>query len=850
MSSVSGQMYIIHTCAASGAKRCSGTTDYQTCSDSNGDGYLEWGAATACAAGQTCYDGVCAASCNNECTASGAKQCSSTTGYHICEFASGCYKWGAATACPSGQTCLDGVCAATADTTPPTVYFASPANNAPVGGIVSVLINASDNIGVSYVEFYIGSELKQTITSTSASNIYSYNWDTLRIGNGDYKLTAKAYDASKNFGFSLPAAVKVSNPANIVCTSHTYGDWGACTAAGTQTKTIASRYPASCVLPSSILETVSQACTYTKIPCVYDYGSWSTTCDASGFRTRPYTATPAGCSQDIAPAAKEPCVVEAVPCTSYTYTGWSVCDSSGKQKQTISARTPAGCALPSGVLETKTQACDGTVPCTSYTYDAWSTCSNTGIQTHKILTKSPEGCDEASSLSYAPDLKQACDYYLPCTSHTYTDWSACDSSGKQKQTIAARTPAGCSLPSGVSEIKTRTCVYKIPCTSYTYTDWSECDSTGIQTHKILTKSPEGCGDTGSAALTQNCAYRPCKDYAYTTWGACDAAGLQQRKVIMSSPSGCGGGEAPFLEKKCDACEYNYSEWGECQISGVQNRRLVSQSSGDCAKIDFPVLERSCDYKLSNGPGQTANRAGTVIDRQTTPCAYSYSDWGACVSKRQTRMLISALPEGCDASVAPDLNRDCGDSAAGLPPLAADAPVPAPGSMLATGSGAGVAPANLNGRTDAGWQTYYFGAADCRDANVCAGLADPDNDGLSNDDEYRFGTNPKSSDTDLDGRVDASEIKDGRNPLVADSAVASDAVVYENPKGRGQELAEIYQIDQSIGYDKDAKKLKLTGRALPNSYVSIYIYSEEPIILTVKTDSEGNWLYTVDKPEDG
>jgi hypothetical protein len=42
-----------------------------------------------------------------------------------------------------------------------------------------------------------------------------------------------------------------------------------------------------------------------------------------------------------------------------------------------------------------------------------------------------------------------------------------------------------------------------------------------------------------------------------------------------------------------------------------------------------------------------------------------------------------------------------------------------------------------------------------------------------------------------------------------------------------------------------KKLEIHGTALPNSYVTLYIYST-PIIVTVKTDSTGQWQYTLDR----
>ena len=43
----------------------------------------------------------------------------------------------------------------------------------------------------------------------------------------------------------------------------------------------------------------------------------------------------------------------------------------------------------------------------------------------------------------------------------------------------------------------------------------------------------------------------------------------------------------------------------------------------------------------------------------------------------------------------------------------------------------------------------------------------------------------------------------------------------------------------------ASKLTFSGRALPNSFVTVYVFSQ-PVIVTVKTDITGAWSYTLDK----
>ncbi|MEK7153585.1 MAG: Ig-like domain-containing protein, partial [Patescibacteria group bacterium] len=87
-----------------------------------------------------------------------------------------------------------GNCTSAGDTAPPTVSIAAPTNNATVSGTVGITANATDNTGVSKVEFYINGALRATDTSAS----YSYSWDSKTVANGSYSLMAKAYDAAGN----------------------------------------------------------------------------------------------------------------------------------------------------------------------------------------------------------------------------------------------------------------------------------------------------------------------------------------------------------------------------------------------------------------------------------------------------------------------------------------------------------------------------------------------------------------------------------------------------------------------------------------------------------------------------
>ncbi|MEP6940409.1 MAG: Ig-like domain-containing protein, partial [Rudaea sp.] len=89
------------------------------------------------------------------------------------------------------------------DTTPPTVS----ASESGTSGTITLSASASDNVGVTKVEFYVDATLKATDTSSP----YSTTLDSTTLTNGSHSLVAKAYDAAGNVGTSSAASFTVSN---------------------------------------------------------------------------------------------------------------------------------------------------------------------------------------------------------------------------------------------------------------------------------------------------------------------------------------------------------------------------------------------------------------------------------------------------------------------------------------------------------------------------------------------------------------------------------------------------------------------------------------------------------------
>jgi hypothetical protein len=124
------------------------------------------------------------------------------------------------------------------DTQAPAVSITAPLNGATVVGTVAVNATASDNVGVTKVEFYLDGVLKSTDTTSP----YSWSWDTTASSNGSHSLTAKAYDAALNVGTSVAVGVTVNNP-----TGTDISGWTVTQANATVVYTI----PAGTVIPAN-----------------------------------------------------------------------------------------------------------------------------------------------------------------------------------------------------------------------------------------------------------------------------------------------------------------------------------------------------------------------------------------------------------------------------------------------------------------------------------------------------------------------------------------------------------------------------------------------------------------------
>ena len=94
------------------------------------------------------------------------------------------------------------------DSIPPSVSISSlsPSSNV-VSGSVTVLVNATDNVGVSRVDLLVNG----LIVGTSNTAPFQMSWNSASMADGMATISAKAYDAAGNYAISAGMSVTVAN---------------------------------------------------------------------------------------------------------------------------------------------------------------------------------------------------------------------------------------------------------------------------------------------------------------------------------------------------------------------------------------------------------------------------------------------------------------------------------------------------------------------------------------------------------------------------------------------------------------------------------------------------------------
>ncbi|HUS26104.1 MAG TPA: DUF4082 domain-containing protein [Nevskiaceae bacterium] len=96
---------------------------------------------------------------------------------------------------------------APSDSTAPTVNLTSPTNGSTVAGSVNLTASATDNTGVTKVEFLVDGVVKATVPTEP----FTYKLDTTTMTNGSHTIAARAFDAAANQTKSTDLTTTVNN---------------------------------------------------------------------------------------------------------------------------------------------------------------------------------------------------------------------------------------------------------------------------------------------------------------------------------------------------------------------------------------------------------------------------------------------------------------------------------------------------------------------------------------------------------------------------------------------------------------------------------------------------------------
>ncbi len=132
------------------------------------------------------------------------------------------------------------------------------------------------------------------------------------------------------------------------------------------------------------------------------------------------------------------------------------------------------------------------------------------------------------------------------------------------------------------------------------------------------------------------------------------------------------------------------------------------------------------------------------------------------------------------------------------------------------------------------------------------IIDNDSDGLGDDTERRIGTDPYLADTDNDGFSDGEEAANGYDPLgpglleTVILAPAEQAMItgqsLEQPIAGGPIGRELAVVSLESDAGAAAIAYRIAGRAMPDTVLSLFIYSDLPLVIMLKADHQGNWQY--------
>jgi len=382
----------------------------------------------------------------------------------------------------------------------------------------------------------------------------------------------------------------------------------------------------------------------------------------------------------------------------------------------------------------------------------------------------------------------------------YSSWSECQIDGTRTRNVISFFPENCE---GGEPKLTENCNYVkpiIPCI-FTYSPWSECQPNGIQTRKLISKMPANCSE-GDPVLAQSCTYiepvEPEADPVVTPTATPTTPANTISDIVSQGP----GKAKEKLGEECLRAGINNEE--DCDIFNYQTKIVP-----ECLSLGLTNQDQCRDYFLSNY-GKPL-KCETLSDEN---CAKLIDD-----------VILSALEKSIDEEKKNELIQVSGSKA--VINVVNNSPV--------------ISIPELEEKKEIKMENLPISVKE--DESISVKLIPIETN------ESQKGLSPvaisiSSEGNDLPDDVIARIGQDFRIETLSgvDRAIVEGKPL-EQPKFnsfKGESL-----IVESVETEEKGS-LVIRGKSNPGEIITLFIYSSIPIVVTVRADQDGNWIYTLDK----
>lgn len=528
--------------------------------------------------------------------------------------------------------------------------------------------------------------------------------------------------------------------------------------------------------------------------------------------------------------------LNAPVCSAFEYSEWSSCEDE-VQERTVVSSSPFGCQGGYPILLQKCLA-------DNCAEDIWS-CKEWGECLNGYQMRSCEKILECANVeSLVPALKQSCSQteYVYCQ-YVFSDYGKCEN-GKQYRKIISRLPEGCVEK--LTDPLVRNCQEAANECVYTYTDWSSCLN-GKKTRSVVSVSSECL--SGNPVLEEKCdEVRNCdaSDWRCGEWSSCDSSTKQYRNCSLQSNCIVVAGTKPELARECLQAS-NAAKEESFQLQNIQKQDNMEDVKQACLKLGWKEEECALySYKnkiikecLSEGFDNQATCRLHFLEKYGKPLICQGMSEEACANLIN-KIILPELEELMEKEERENLSDYTGKKAVIFPEnktIFVDEEKEAGAIKKIKISSSPLSA--LNGSV-----SVILSKASVGDNNILSPVAivfDENKNGIPDDIEKR-----------IEGLSNENSVLTQEN---IDSLIGIDkALALGKPLEQPKLNANIFEskaltISSIETVEKETNgrnALKFQGKAEPNQVVALFVYSVMPIVLTVKADDYGNWVYELDK----